>query len=482
MYVTNFRHVRLIHLFEISFIFSLLFQTPIVASVFYATPDGAGSRDGTSWEHAIQGKDIESFINEAMNGGDRLLLDDNGSFFDDLHISISNAGKNDHHKIVIEGVKGKDGYPLIKGKYPYFEIDSGAQDGGAPFNQHHYPGHSPDPQFRGKNSYCFFLDTNVHFITIKNLRIEQYDVALKMHADKNITYPRKGFTIDGLVIDSVYFGIYLADLRDAVIKNCTITHYIKNAMRLEMGCQHVEVINCFTDHDMGELSFPEDWAIGFNVDKGRNNKKQPYYDSLDQQYITFRNCESRNNIARDNPVFWNGDGFLVNGSHQNISFFDCLAFGNADGGWDNKGIDVYFENCIAVHNGRNFRTWHSATFKNCLAANPSKYSKESPSGGNDNFWLNGKYGPDATIELYNVTSHNGKIGSSDHVVKIKIAENCIFSASCDASRIASGSNNIFTEDPDEPAYFSPSADYNGHPRDAYNSDKFGPVKGYWYSD
>ena len=48
-------------------------------------------------------------------------------------------------------------------------------------------------------------------------------------------------------------------------------------------------------------------------------------------------------MARDNPVFWNGDGFLVNGRHRNISFYECIAFGNADGGWDNKGIDVYFE-------------------------------------------------------------------------------------------------------------------------------------------
>jgi hypothetical protein len=253
-------------------------------------------------------------------------------------------------------------------------------------------------------------------------------------------------------------------------------------MRLEMGCKHVNIIDCFTDHDQGDLSFPEDWAIGFNMDKGRNNKKQAHYDSLDQQFITFRNCESRNNIARDNPVFWNGDGFLVNGRHQNIRFFDCIAYGNADGGWDNKGKDVYFENCIAVHNGRNFRTWHSATFKNCLAANPAKYNKESPSGGNDNFWLNGKYGQDAAIKLYNVTSHNGKIGSSDHAVKIKIAENCIFSASCDASRVESGKNNIFTDRTGKPGFFAPSFNFDGHPKDAYNSEKYGPEKGAWFTE
>jgi hypothetical protein len=468
--------------FYLFLMFSTLFSIQLMGRDYYATPDGAGNKDGTSRENAISGAAIENFIKINMRGGDRLLLDDNGGFFDDLHISISNAGKDEHNKIVIEGVEREDGYPLMKGKYSYFEIDPGAKEVGAPYNQHHHPGKSPDPQYKGENSYCFFLDTNVNYVTIKNIKIEHYDVALKMHANRHKAYPRKGISIEGLVIDSVYFGVYLADLRNAVIKNCSITHYIKNAVRLEMGCQHVEVLDCFMDHDRGDLSFPEDWAIGFNVDKGRNNKKQPYYDSLDQQYITFRNCRSRNNVDRDNPRYWNGDGFLVNGRHQNIRFYDCIAFGNADGGWDNKGKDVYFENCIAVHNGRNFRTWHSATFKNCLAANPSKYSKESPSGGNDNFWLNGKYGPDATIELYNVTSHNGKIGSSDHVVKIKKAENCIFSASCDASKIASGSNNIFTDSPGEPGYFAPSFNYDGQQHDAYNSEKYGPDKGYWYQD
>ena len=59
-----------------------------------------------------------------------------------------------------------------------------------------------------------------------------------------------------------------------------------------MECKHVKKIQCLTDRALGDLSFPEDRAIGINVNKSSNHKKQAKYDSLDQQYITLRNYES----------------------------------------------------------------------------------------------------------------------------------------------------------------------------------------------
>jgi hypothetical protein len=418
---------------------SLLLSFHVMGKDYYAIPDGAGDKDGSSWENAIPGEDIENFINTVMTGGDKLLLDDDGEYFNDLRITISNSGTSGN-RMTIEGVDMGDGYPLVNGPGP----DAGI---------------------------FIYLNAGVSHWNIKNLNIEDYKYVID--CKEAVNDPNEYFTIDGLDIHNVLDGLYMRDFRNSTIKNCEITYHRKRGIRLNTGCRDLEIMDCFTDHNMGDFGdFPSDmFPIGFEVGKGRKDT-----DSLDQTNITFVRCEARNNVD-DDQDYWNGDGFCVNANWHNIEFYDCIAYGNADGGWDNKGVDVYFENCIAVHNKRNFRTWHSATFVNCLAANP--YSHEGK--WEVNYWLDGKYG-DAVVDMYNCTSHNGSIDSDGNFVKINYAENCIFSASSGDSRVASGSNNIFTDEAGDPDYESASDDYEGYPLDAYNSQTYGPGQGYWYTE
>lgn len=424
--------------FLLFLILSLIISVKVGATDYYAVPDGAGNNDGSSWNNAIKGEDIEYFVNTVMKGGDKLFLDDNGSYFYDLQINITNGGADKHATKIIEGVDRGEGYPIMKG--------SGRSNG-----------------------VFIFLNASVSYLSIRNLNVEDYKYVVETEED--IARPNQYITIDGLDINNVTDGLYLRDFRNSTIKNCEVTYHTKRGVRLRTGCRNLKIIDCFTDHNMGNFGdFPSNqFPVGFEVGEGRHDT-----DSLDQTNITFIRCEARNCID-DDQSYYNGDGFLVNDKHHNIAFYDCIAYGNADGGWDNKGVDVYFENCIAVANKNNIRVWHSATLVNCLTANPHRY--EGPGGYN--IWLDGKWG-DAIVDMYNCTSHNGPISSSEKKVQIEYAENCIFSAGIDNSWIASGDNNVYTENFDDPDYLAPSDEYNGHPMNAYNSQKYGPDRGYWF--
>ena len=419
---------------------SMFFSSGVIARDYYATPEGAGNKDGSNWENAISGTDIENIINTEMTGGDRLFLKGNGSYFDDLQITINNGGINKFRPIIIEGVDNGDGYPMFRG--------SGRSNG-----------------------VFIYLGASVSYLSIKNLKVEDYKYVVE--SEEDINNPNEYIIIDGLNIYNVTDGLYLRDFRNSTIKNCNITYHTKRGVRLRTGCRNLEIIDCYTDHNMGDYgNFPSNlFPVGFEVGEGRHDS-----DSLDQTNIRFIRCEARNCVD-DDQSYWNGDGFLVNDKHHKIEFYDCIAYGNADGGWDDKGIGTYYENCISVGNGKNFRNWHSGTYVNCLATNPAKYA-EGASGGHTNWWFDGKWG-DAVVDLFNCTSHNGSISSTGNDVKIHYAENCIFSESTEGELIASGSGNVFT-DGAEPDYVAPSIDFEGHPRDAYNSQNYGPEKGYWF--
>lgn len=419
----------------------ILITLQLFADNYYVTPEGSGNKDGSSWTDAIQGSDIQYYINQIMKPGDKLLLDDDGGFFDDIQIQIKNGGNNKTNRIFIEGVDKGDGYPKFKGP--------GREDG-----------------------VFIYLEASVSYVTIRNLIAEDYKYVIE--SEEAINAPNEYILIDGLDINNVTDGLYLRDFRNSIIKNCTVTYHAKRGVRLRTGCRDIEILDCYTDHNLRDYGFPSNqFPVGFEVGVGRHDE-----DSLDQTNITFIRCEARNCVD-DDQSYWNGDGFLVNDKHYDIRFYNCIAYGNADGGWDDKGIGTYYENCIAVGNGRNFRNWHSGTYVNCLAANPAKYA-DGASGGHDNWWLDGKWG-DAVVEMYHCTSHNGAISSSEHVVKLNVAENCIFSESSDDSRVETGSNNVFTN-ADEPNYKNPADDYDGHPLDAYNSQEYGPGQGYWYTE
>lgn len=422
-------------------IYTIFSSTQIMAADFYATPMGGGNMNGSDWENAIPGEKIENIINTVMNGGDRLFLDDKGSFFNNLQITISRGGSDISLPIIIEGVETDDGYPLFKGT----DRSTGV---------------------------FIYLNASVSYISFKNIKIEDYKYAIE--TEEANSEPNEYIVLDGLDINNVTDGLYLRDFRNSIIKNCEVTYHTKRGVRLRTGCRNLEIVDCYTDHNMGDYgNFPSNqFPVGFEVGEGRDGA-----DSLDQTNITFIRCEARNCVD-DDQSYWNGDGFLVNDKHYDVRFYNCISYGNADGGWDDKGIGTYYENCIAVGNGRNFRNWHSGTYVNCLAVNPSKYA-EGASGGNDNWWFDGQWG-DAIVDLYNCTSHNGSFSSSEHKVQVREVENCIFSNSIDESWVATGVNNIYTDNPDEPNYLAPSLDYNGHPLDAYNSQYYGPERGYWY--
>ena len=384
------------------------------AADYYATPSGAGSQDGSSWDNAIKGSDIESFINNDMAPGDRLLIDDNGGAFNNLEMTITNSGTSGN-MITIEGVND----PLFKG--------TGTGSG-----------------------TCIILNSAASYLNIKGLRIEDYKKGIESAIDINNPYQYN--IIEDIRLHHIYHGFYLRDFRDSEIKNCIVTKNKGRGFYLRDGCRNLQIMDCLADNRLDDVDYAlSNFSVGFEC---RNQDGRYSSDPYDITNIVFTRCEARNHF---NDRDWtNGDGFLINAAWRDIKFYNCISHGNADGGWDDKGHNTYYENCISVGNGENFRARIKNKYVNCLSVNPTVVTYSSHGNGLLKISREGY----AEIEMYNCTFHNGAYKDEwDQEDAIKIAEDCIFSEtnSWPITNGDNGSGNVFD---DTPGYKNPLSDYN----------------------
>lgn len=388
---------------------------------FYVLPDGAGDRDGSDWDNALPARDAESIINNSLEPGDTLYL---GSGEYNLQLELDTSG-TEAEPIVITGSDRGGGYPVFA---------ESTDD----------PTGSTRPGIR--------IAGDVSNLQLKQLEIESFLFGITT-TDNDIS---ENIHLEDITISEVLTGIRLENVRNSTISGCEITYHSKRGIRFETGCRDIEVVDCFTDHNPDDREWPNEWPMGMSIETGS--------EPGDNRDITFRRCEARNCRETDED-YWNGDGFLIDDAHPNIEFYDCIASGNADGGWDDKGDGTYYENCISANNKRNFRVWENSTLENCLSVNAHVSGGTGTAAGLTNV---------GEVELINCTFYNNDTGTV--MGELQSAENCIF-ATRDPNP-QSGTGNVFPDDPD-PDFNSPDEDYIGHPRDAYNSQEYGPSVGFW---
>ena len=307
----------------------------------YVTPSGAGKKDGSDWANArAGGSDLQSAL-DAVGPGNTLHL--GSGDYRDVSLSIERGGASSGEMVKIVGVDTGDGPPRFTSS---FDKDNPGKGGGVLFRLAGYVG----------------------FVSIENVQAEAYAAGIEMDG------PNRGIRISNVDVSASREGIIInggavandldSGSNDIVIRDGDFMHYTKRAIRLRGGVHDVQILNCHADAG-GEAWATERFAMGFTVEGSKA-------DGVMDHDITYENCTARNHYDNQGTKYWNGDGFSAERSVKNLTYRNCGAFDNTDGGWDIKAESPTFINCVSLGNKRNFRIWSKhespARLENCVIA------------------------------------------------------------------------------------------------------------------
>lgn len=338
------------------------------ATDYFVMPNGAGDQTGRSWSHAIGQEQMNDVLRDNLSGGDRLLLG-GGAYTEALAIHIS--GKTGA-PVVVEGVDRGSGRPEFLGEWTY-----------------------RDPA-KANGSRAAVDISGAANVVVRNLDIRRWKYGV--HAGGAAKH---GVLLEDLNIVECREGIYLKNVYESRIRNTQIFKYTKRGIRFNGFVNFIELEKVFTDHNLGDTSWPREWPFGFMIEEKDGNHD-----------ITYRYCVSKNNIQdRGSDGYWNGDGFVAERTAYNIAYYNCRAFNNADAGFDDKSKAPRMEGCMAFGNKRNFRIWNvdgdenePALMLNCIGG----YAKAHGGiGAADGLWTRGH------TRVVNCTFHN----NSDHAIE-----------------------------------------------------------------
>ena len=381
----------------------------------YVTPEGAGAKDGSSWENARPGtKDGFQVALAALGPGCTLHIG-GGLYSGSISLSLSKGGESPERPIRIIGEdRGDAGGPLFRGSWVRSKPASG-------------------PVF-------LQLGPGVGFIEIRNIDVENYRSTLIANG------PNHGLRISGVSTtncrDAFWFdggmvaGLPDSGTSDLLMEDCSIVRHTKKGVRTMNGVHHSKFVRCRTDAG-GEafaMAEPQDaFSGGFHL-LGSYRSKDGVRRA--DHHIEFIDCEADNNWHDPGPdkSYWNADGFCTESATHDITFTRCIARGNTDGGWDIKSERPTFIECQGIGNKRNFRVWTHAgepvLFRDCHSEGSVDFGAR---GHHVGFWMLG--GGEVTFERctskgdehpVSVESHDPESVTSIHAVDSNLGEADLF--------------------------------------------------------
>ncbi len=355
------------------------------ASDFYLTPEGSGSRDGTTWSDALDQGALQQVVNERMGPGDRLLL--GGGTYDRATLVITKSGAPGRPLAII-GVDRGEGLPVFSGPW------------------------SSDRPSEGLTAIR--LEAGVSNVRLSGLRIRGYVFGIHAPAAGDGDQ-RSHLAIDDVDIERFRYGIYLVDCDDVELADCDLNRYTKHAFRFDAGCDRVSVKRCVADCSLGDTSWEtrtELLPFGFLVgDSGEPSTA-----------FRFEDCLASNNLMPlQQSRYKNGDGFVVEANASDVQFLRCRALRNQDAGFDLKVRDVQLVDCVAIGNSRNFRIWSTGSLINCFAG-----------WGQSALWNNG--GP---VQATRCSFHHladAAVQTDDSATRATTLDHCLISGTARAVR------------------------------------------------
>ncbi|MDF3056730.1 MAG: hypothetical protein K0R17_945 [Rariglobus sp.] len=330
------------------------------AADFHVLPEARGSGDGSSWANAAAAPAADGWGAEIarLAPGDALRV--GSGAYPKVKFGVGKGGAKGA-PIVILGEDTGGGLPVFRGSWAKEKPAAG-------------------------EIFCT-IGLNAGFVTIKNLRIENYLAAIVTSGGN------EGLVISGLEVKDVRMGVTFKNnaradnpstwTRDVLVENCTFQGFTKSALRWEGGNRDFRIVNCHGDAG-GKPYATDPFHMIYDI-RGDTRKDLPdIIGRVHDNNITFAGCTARNawHEAPAGKNYWNGDGFVAERGVSKLTFVDCMAFDCTDGGWDLKADGVVFKGCVAFRNKRNFRIWGESSFENCIAGYPVK---RGGSGGAANF-------------------------------------------------------------------------------------------------
>ncbi|QDV10867.1 hypothetical protein CA51_07210 [Rosistilla oblonga] len=401
------------------------------AADFHLTVQGAGRKDGSTWEHALDQQALSDVVNKTMMPGDRLLL--GGGVYKDARLTITQGGADGSPK-TIAGVDRGEGLPVF--------ISTWSED-------------KPD-----KGATAVQIKPGAGYLVLEGLRIEDYKNCVLVSAGK------EGANCPHLVFNDVDMrrfrhGFYLSGCDDLQLHGCDLRRYTKHGFRFEQGCNRVTLRQCTADCSEGDAYWEtktELFPFGFIVNNG----------GVPNSQFVFEDCLAQNNLMPlQKKRYKNGDGFVVEGNTSDVRFTGCRAIRNQDGGFDLKVDGVQLVDCIALGNSRNIRIWKSATLKNCFSGWASC-----------GLWCNG--GP-ITVDRSTFHAMRTAAVQTDDKAKQPITLRDCLITSCPQTHRKTARGKVETDatvvaEEADAAYMQPSPGWDGLGT-AFNSRTY-PAKGY----
>jgi len=446
---------------------------------YYMTPAGTGSMNGSNWANAFPKTQMGTTLNTTMQPGDTLFLGSGN--YGTSTMDITSSGTATAYKHII-GVDTGSGRPVFTGSWARTNPASGTD-------------HFINFGSTG-TSGCAYWE-------IKDINLTKCQYAIKA-SDITTGPDHTNLILSGIDITLVRHGMYLRDVDNLTVEDCSVVGYSKHAFRLEFGCNNVTFRNCVADLTNGDNTWwdhSELYPFGFDVNDG----------GAANGNILFENCIAQNNRKNNQVVdidnaptgnfpgpedvdvdgdgvfdkpYYNGDGFVVEGNTTGpVTFTGCISVNNEDGGYDIKAAAT-FTNCVAVGNYRGFRLWDTTkTLTNCVATFPYRRTYDNPTGaeGGEGIWIQKG---SATVDYFTFYANTGTGADKDNSTGAMILTNSILSFSGASGTFKAGTVTLGTGTVTyrpgagtDPVYVNPVSTWDGMGNDM-DSITYGLTKGY----
>lgn len=309
-------------------------------AIFYISPTGSGSRNGSSATNAGTIYDLPKIIATAGPGDEVRLLADQGAYKVTRQIAISAGGaagapitirgvssSGQPMKATIVGTRATDWQPGKEQGTELFRLLSGAN---------HLSFSDLATKNIGNGVFRFGAD-------IQNISIKRVDAT-------NVTR---------FIENHVSSGAPSASVNGLTVEGVTVTGYSQNAIRLKYNTRNVTLQDIVGDSQRqnGGLYMHGVMLSGTVHD------------------VLLDHVTMKNNYGRGSSTdYWNGDGFCAENDTYNLTFRDTFASGNTDAGYDLKANNVTMLRAGASNNTKNFRFWgENVTVTDSVSTDPQHY-------------------------------------------------------------------------------------------------------------
>ncbi len=362
----------------------------VFAKDWFVLPSGAGSKSGAAWEQAADAAGMQEILDQ-LQPGDRLLIGSGDYRGVKLLLKASGAAGK---PITIMGLDRGSGLPVLSSDWDIAKTEKGATAIGIAAGASH--------------------------VVVRDLVIRGYQIGIRANLGAGEA-AREDWRFENVGMDHIRHGFYLSGFKGLQIVGCDLKRYSKHGFRLEAACEDVRYERCTADCSEGDGQWEERtelFPFGFSLNDGGAPNRNVVYES----------CVARNNMMPlQKNKYKNGDGFIVEGNSEHVTFRNCRSLRNQDGGYDLKVKDVVLENCVAMRNKRDYRIWTTGRLTNCFAG-----------FGNEGVWTKG--GP-VVLERCTIAVAGRAISTEDAVEGIELNK-CLLVTGTPAKSSVSGARKV----------------------------------------